>query len=86
MDTDKPIFTNRPFEGQVHQAYTLAIISLLDIMMPEAQVLEVVSNLAENIYEEVITKSGFERVEKDPRIFGGGSGADSAPDGPPEND
>lgn len=86
MDTNKPIFTDRPFDTEVHQAYTLAIISLLDLMMPEAKVLDVVSNLAESIYEEVITKSGFERVEKDPRVFGGGSRTDSSADGPSKND
>lgn len=86
MDTSKPLFIDRPFDTEVHQAYTLAIVSLLDLMMPEAKVLDVISNLAESIYEEVITKSGFERVEKDPRVFGGGSGADSSSDGPSKND
>lgn len=46
--------TDRPFDGPVHKAYTLAIISLLDLLHPELEVLEVVTNIAENIYEKVI--------------------------------
>lgn len=78
--------SDKPFEGEVQQAYVLAIISLLDMVLPDVNVLEIITKLAENIYEEVILKSGFERVEKDPRIFGGGSGIPEASDGPSKND
>lgn len=78
--------TDMPFRGDVHRAYTLALVSLLDLLYPEVDILQIITNLAENIYEEVITKN---RLGSTGDSFGGtesGSETSETSDGSPKND
>lgn len=78
--------TEMPFNGSVHKAYTLAIISLLDLLHPELDILEITSRIAESIYEKVILREGgLGGTENDNGETGGGSRPPQDSDGTQEN-
>lgn len=80
--------TDKPFDRQVHKAYTLAIISLLDMVWPELDILDTITKIAENIYEQVVIphEGGPSGTEENDDSTGEGSENTEVADGSATND
>lgn len=78
--------TELAFKGDVHRAYTLALVSTLDLLFPEQNILDVVTKIAESIYEKVITSDGLGDTEETPSGTESGSKTPENSDGSSKND
>jgi hypothetical protein len=77
---------DKPFTPDIQAAYVLATVMLLDALYPDTNIMELVTKIAEGIYEEVIAPSGLAGTEENPATSGGGSENPADTDGPTEND
>lgn len=77
---------DKPFTPDVQASYLLAIAVLLDILHPEKNILELLTTIAEGIYDDVITSGGPKETEGDARNASGGSQTTADTDGQAEND
>lgn len=77
---------DKPFTPDIQAAYVLATVVLLDMLFPDTDIMELVTKIAEGIYEEVIAPSEPTGTEGNLGTVGGGSERTADTDGPSEND